>query len=65
MRRSLRYERAQVSALDEDKVRCPTYGGAYAWVLENLRTVEPFRVRGQPSLFDIDDAVVERHLRDH
>ena len=40
---------------DEEKAMCPVYLGAYSWVLQNIRPVEPVAVRGQLRLFDVDD----------
>ncbi|MCD4727381.1 MAG: ASCH domain-containing protein [Pirellulales bacterium] len=48
-----------MSVLDEAKAKCSNYKGAYSWILENVRSLHPFPVRGQPSLFDVDDDLIE------
>lgn len=39
----------------EDEVRacCEIYEGAYSWVLENIRHIEPFPVKGKLRLFNV------------
>jgi D-glycero-D-manno-heptose 1,7-bisphosphate phosphatase len=39
---------------DEAAACCPIYPGAKAWVLENVRKVEPVSIRGQRGLYDVD-----------
>jgi hypothetical protein len=39
---------------DEVAAKCPIYDDAVAWVLRNIRAIEPFPVRGQLGLFEID-----------
>ncbi len=39
---------------DEAAAQCPIYDDAVAWVLRNLRAIEPFPVRGQLGLFEIE-----------
>ena len=43
-----------MSVLDEAFARCPKYPGAYAWVVGNVRRIEPFPVRGQLGLYDVE-----------
>lgn len=38
---------------DEPDACCPCYPGAFAWTLENIRRITPFRVRGRLGLFDV------------
>jgi hypothetical protein len=45
---------------DEDAARHAVYDNAFAWVLANVRRIEPFDVRGQQNFFDVD--VSERNL---
>jgi hypothetical protein len=52
-----------MSVLDEAHARCDKYDGAYSWVLENASVVKPFPVRGQPSIFEVDDDLVSEHLK--
>ena len=52
-----------MSVLDEAKARCSKYDGAYSWVFGSLCAIEPFPVRGLPSIFDVDDKLVERQLQ--
>jgi len=44
---------------DEMAACCRIYPGAYSWVLENVRCIEPFPVRGLPGLFEIPNSLVE------
>lgn len=53
-----------MSVLDEAQARCRKYDGAYSWVLENVCEVNPFPVRGQPNLFDVDDERVAENLKE-
>jgi hypothetical protein len=39
---------------DEAAAKCPIYDDAVAWVLRNVRAIEPFPVRGQLGLFEVD-----------
>lgn len=53
-----------MSVLDEANAKCPKYEGAYSWILRNVRAIDPFPVRGQPSLFDVDADLVEGRLQE-
>lgn len=44
---------------DEKLACCPIYPGAYSWILENIRPVKPFPVKGKLSLFEVDDSLIE------
>jgi hypothetical protein len=50
-----------MSVLDEPKAKCLKYKNAYSWVLDNIQKVDPFKVRGQPSIFEVDDELINRH----
>ncbi len=39
---------------DEVDACCDIYIGAYSWVLENVKRIKPFKVRGQLRLFEVD-----------
>jgi hypothetical protein len=43
-----------MSVLDEPAAQCRRYPGAVAWVLQNIRRLHPFPVRGQTGLYDVD-----------
>ncbi len=43
---------------DEDAAKCDWFKDAYAWVLTNIRLIKPFAVKGQLSLFDVDDSAI-------
>ena len=43
---------------DEKAARCSLYDGAWAWVLDNIRPIEPFPVKGQLGLYEVDYEVV-------
>lgn len=44
---------------DEKLACCPIYPGAYSWILEDIRPVKPFPVKGKLSLFEVDDNLIE------
>jgi ASCH domain-containing protein len=48
---------------DEIAARCSLYPGAYSWVLQEVRRLKPFPVRGQLGIYDVsiadDDLVFE------
>lgn len=39
---------------DEAAACCGVYPGVFAWVLENVREIDPFPVRGQQGLYEVD-----------
>jgi hypothetical protein len=39
---------------DEAPAKCPIYENAVAWVLKDIRAIEPFRLKGQLGLFDVN-----------
>jgi hypothetical protein len=41
---------------DEGAAKCPIYPKAVAWVLQNVRAIEPFPVKGQLGLYEVDVA---------
>ena len=48
---------------DEPAARCELYPKAVAWVLQNVKAIEPFPMKGQLGLFDVeisDDQLVAR-----
>lgn len=40
-------------AEDEPAACCPVYPGAWAWVLQDVRQVVPFPVKGRLSFYDV------------
>ena len=38
---------------DEEAACCSVYPGAFAWILDNIRPIEPFPVRGSLGLFSV------------
>lgn len=38
---------------DENLARCSFYDGAYAWILDNVRRITPFPVRGQLGIYEV------------
>lgn len=44
---------------DVEFAMCSVYPGAYSWVLENVRKIEKFPVKGQLWLFNIDDEKIK------
>ena len=41
---------------DEEAARCALYPDAMAWVLCNVEAIEPFPLKGQLGLFDVEIA---------
>lgn len=39
---------------DEAKACCEIYPGAYAWILENIRPIKPFPVKGQLGIYEVN-----------
>lgn len=39
---------------DEEEACCELYPGAYAWVLTNIRRINPFPINGKLGLYDVD-----------
>ncbi len=39
---------------DQDAALCNLYPRAYSWVLANVRQIEPFPVKGQLMLYDVE-----------
>lgn len=39
---------------DEPQACCGIYEGAYAWVLADVRPIQPFPVRGQLGLYEVE-----------
>ena len=39
---------------DEPDACCPVYPGAFAWVLEEIRRIEPFPVKGELGIYDVE-----------
>ena len=49
---------------DEEAACGPLYENAVAWVLHNVRVIEPFPVTGQQGIFDVDVVMADlRHKR--
>lgn len=42
-----------------EAARCEVYPGAWAWILDDIRPVEPVKVTGQLGFFDIDEGLIE------
>ena len=39
---------------DEDAAQCSIYPNAFAWILQNVRSIEPFPVKGKLGLYEVD-----------
>lgn len=39
---------------DEPKAMCEIYAGAFSWFLQNKKNIDPFPVRGQLRLFEVE-----------
>lgn len=44
----------KMTTIHEVDALCASYPGAYAWHLRNIRRVEPFAVKGQLNLFNVE-----------
>lgn len=40
---------------DEFAAQCGLYDGAWAWVLEDIRPIEPFAVKGQLKIYEVPE----------
>lgn len=49
-------------AEDEEFARCPVYEGAYSWVIDDIRPLIPFDVRGHLRLYNVPDKRIAEHL---
>lgn len=43
-----------MAAIHEEGARCAVYPNAWAWILEDVRKVEPFPVKGKLGLFEVE-----------
>ena len=43
-----------MSRADELAACCPTYAGAYSWVLGDISRIQPFEVHGQLGVYDVE-----------
>lgn len=39
---------------DQDAALCDIYDGAFSWVLEDIRKIKPFPVKGQLGLYEVN-----------
>lgn len=44
----------RMTKADEAVACCDVYPGAWAWILENVRPIEQFPVRGQLGIFEVE-----------
>jgi hypothetical protein len=44
---------------DEKLACCPIYDGAYSWILENIRPIKRFPVKGKLNIFQVEDKLIE------
>ncbi|MCG2812996.1 MAG: ASCH domain-containing protein [Candidatus Aminicenantes bacterium] len=47
---------------DEEEACCVVYPNAYAWVLTNIKRIEPFPVKGKLGLYNVDFLIVDSPL---
>ena len=54
----------QMTIDDEEAARCQLYTRAQAWVLENIRAIEPFPIKGQRGVFEtgLDPSTIEEMI---
>ena len=48
-----------MTQFDREAAQVEPYENAHSWVLENIRKVKPFPVKGQLSFYDVPDELVE------
>ena len=48
------YDIQKMTRSHEEAAMCEIYPGAYSWFLRNIRPVEPFPVKGQLRLFEVE-----------
>lgn len=39
---------------DEEAACCPQYAGAYSWILNDIKPIKPFPVKGNLSIYEIE-----------
>jgi len=44
---------------DEAAAMCQFFPGRIAWVLDNIRPITPFKVRGMPGIFEVEEELIE------
>jgi len=44
----------RMTVKDESEARCKWYEGAWAWILSDIRKIEPFRVRGKQGIYEVE-----------
>ena len=44
---------------DAEGAGCDFYTGAFAWVLEDIKRIKPFPVKGSQGLYEVDDALIK------
>ena len=49
----------EMTVEDEAEACIELYPRAKAWIIDNLRLVKPFHVKGQLGIYDVDDALIE------
>jgi hypothetical protein len=53
------YDVRPMTKPDETTACCELYDGAYSWLIDNVRIIEPFYIKGQLRLYDVDDSLIE------
>lgn len=43
-----------MTARDQSAARCAPYAGAFAWVLDDIRPLKPFPVKGRLGLYEVE-----------
>lgn len=43
----------------EEQAQCDYYPNAFAWHLQNVRLIEPFKQKGQLGLFNVNDSLIK------
>jgi hypothetical protein len=44
----------KMTKADEAVARCEIYPGAFAWVLDDIRPIKPFEVKGQLGIYEVE-----------
>jgi len=53
----------RMSKQHEERACCPTYDGAWAWILSDIRPITPFEVKGSQGFFEVDTGVPAKEAR--
>lgn len=56
------YDVVKMEKSHQFEAMCKVYKGAYAWLFENIRKIEPVAVKGQLGLFEVPEGTIIKYL---